>query len=289
MATLTRPELRALATHDVIAGPELIAAGVTRGQRRTLLRREHLFRVHEDVFFTTDRPTRESCWLAAVKRCGRQALLSFWSAAVLWRLVDEGGDRPHVTVPHRKGKCSPKGIYLHRTTRPDAGDMRSHIPVTTLHRTIDDVARTATPSTLIAILRAAERDHRLELSELSAIATSAKLRRALRRYVPGEGLTESPAEALFYAIVARTSLPRPLLQRRTAGGRADFLWPELKLLAEVDGYRWHKGRVAFREDRARDRANQLAGLRTLRFTYDELVAEPREVAADLERAAALAR
>jgi very-short-patch-repair endonuclease len=289
MRTITRPALLRLATHDVVTRDELRAAGVSVHAIRTLLRRAHLFAAHRGVFFTTDRPTREGRWFAAVRRCGSSALLSFWSAAVLWRLVDEEGDQPHVTVAHHQGKRPPKGIYLHRTTRADPGDLRDGIPVTTLHRTLDDIARTATHSLLKAAVGRAERLHGLDLAALYDDATSAQLKRVLETYVAGRGLTDSELEALFFDLVAtRTTLPTPQTQRTKPGGRVDFFWPQFNLIAEVDGWDSHRGKVAFHEDRRRDRANKRRGLDTVRFTWDDVVLTPREVAADLEFAAALA-
>ena len=65
----------------------------------------------------------------------------------------------------------------------------------------------------------------------------------------GQGHTDSPAEALFLEICARSTLPPPERQRRTSGGRVDFLWPSLGLIVEVDGYDAHRGLIAFRDDR----------------------------------------
>jgi hypothetical protein len=73
MPTLSRRELDAVAVHDVIRGRTLREHGASRQQVRTMLGREHLFVAHKDVFFTTDRPTREGRWLAAVWHCGKGA------------------------------------------------------------------------------------------------------------------------------------------------------------------------------------------------------------------------
>lgn len=53
--------------------------------------------------------------------------------------------------------------------------------------------------------------------------------------------------------------------------RADFAWPELRLLVEIDGGIWmpksgHSGGRAAIRDRERDNAAVLLGLRVLRFT-----------------------
>ena len=75
------------------------------------------------------------------------------------------------------------------------------------------------------------------------------------------------------------------MQRRKAGGRVDFVWPELRLIVEVDGWDSHRGRVAFTEDRRRDREHWRQGFHTLRFTWSDVTLTPREIAADLLLAA----
>ena len=238
------------------------------------------------VFLTTDRPGPKALAYAAVRHCGADALVSLWSAAWLWGLVDEAPEGfPSVTVPAHRMTHKAQGIRVRRSRRPDPGRTRDLIPVTSLHRTIDDVARTASPSSLKAILGRAERTLALELDALYSEATSAKLKRLLKTYVAGRGLTDSELEARFFDIVATTSLRLPQKQRRQAGGRVDFLFPELDLIVEVDGYGTHRGKVAFVEDRRRDREHWRQGRQTLRYTWDDVVLTPRDVAADLELAA----
>ena len=280
MTTLTRRELQALANHDVIEGHVLRAHGQSREQLRTLLRREHLFRVHKDVYLTTDRPTDHGLWLAAALHC--RGRVSFQPAGVLWRLLDGWDGIPHVTVAGHRVTKPPKGIRVHRTVIPCEPATRDGLPVTDLFRTLDDLSRVLAEGALRRAVGRAERYHSLSLDALFASARSPRLRRVLSTYVAGRGLTDSELEALFFEIVARTSLPRPLMQRRQAGGRVDFIFEELKLIVEVDGYESHRGKVAFQDDRARDRANKRAGYDTLRFTWADVTLTPKEVAADLE-------
>jgi very-short-patch-repair endonuclease len=289
MATLSRRELQALAVHDVIRGETLRAHGVSRQQLRTMLTREHLFRAHHDTFWVTDRPTREGRWLAAVWHCGKGALLSFLSAAVLWRLVTEEEGWAHVTVPGHRVTKPPAGICVHRTIRPDSGHERAGIPVTSLYRTLDDISRHLSDSSLRAAVGRAERLYAVDLAELHGNATTKRLKRVLSVFVAGRGLTDSELEARFYEIAVKTSLGPPEKQRRMPGGRVDFLWPSLRLIVEVDGYESHRGKVAFEEDRRRDRTNRRQGLDTIRFTWGDVVLTPAEVAADLEHAASSSR
>jgi hypothetical protein len=104
--------------------------------------------------------------------------------------------------------------------------------------------------------------------------------------VPGIGLTETELEARFMELCARHPLPLPEPQRRHGAHRLDFVWPDRMLIVEVDGYEAHRGRVAFQQDRARDRALQAEGHAVLRFTWAEVVGRPSVVADELRRALA---
>ena len=57
----------------------------------------------------------------------------------------------------------------------------------------------------------------------------------------------------------------------------DFLWRAERLIVEVDGYAFHGGRAAFERDRERDAELQAEGLRVMRVTWRQLVAEPKAV------------
>ena len=286
MTNLSRPELFELAVHDVVTGAVLRANGVTKGKLATLLRREHLFRAHRDVYFLTDRPGERSRWLAAVLHCGLDALLACESAAALWQLIERDLGRPHVIVPHRRITKPPRAIRVHRssTLHEEDRDEVDLIPVTSLFRTLDDLARRVNDGTLRGALRQAERRYHADLGALYEYARARRLRKMLELYLPGEGRTDSPLESLFLTVCARSTLPSPDRQRRAAGGRADFIWDDLGLIVEVDGYDPHRGLVAFREDRLRDRRNQREGRTTLRFTYGDLKQIPDEVVADLNAA-----
>jgi very-short-patch-repair endonuclease len=81
--------------------------------------------------------------------------------------------------------------------------------------------------------------------------------------------------------VRRARPPRPAVNARPLGFRVDFFWPQAGLVVETDGWGVHRTRAAFEEDRARDQALALAGLRTVRFTHRQVVDGPTSVAAKL--------
>jgi very-short-patch-repair endonuclease len=63
----------------------------------------------------------------------------------------------------------------------------------------------------------------------------------------------------------------------------DFLWRPHRLIAETDGYRFHRGRSAFEGDRARDVELKLLGYDVVRFTYAQVTTEPTQVARALRK------
>lgn len=281
MTPLTAADLRRWARNGVITTRRIRALGFSQDAIRASVAREHLFPAHPGVFFLNANPSQLSIWMAAVTRCGPRALLSHGPAAALWRLIARWHGPPHVTVP-RGGAKSGGGLMVHWTTRPDEGAIRQGIPVTSLNRTLDDYARIATPTAIKAALRRAEYHHDIDLPSLDAVATSANLKRVLHAYVPGQGRTDSELEADFFELIAkRTPLPPPERQRNAPGGRVDFLWREQMIIVEVDGYDAHKGRIAYRDDRARDRRQRREGWLPLRYTWEDVALEPDEVAEDV--------
>ena len=66
----------------------------------------------------------------------------------------------------------------------------------------------------------------------------------------------------------------------------DFLWPDARLIVEVDSWDAHGTRTAFQNDRAASNGLQLAGYVVLRFTDADLIRDPTRVARLIGRALA---
>lgn len=71
---------------------------------------------------------------------------------------------------------------------------------------------------------------------------------------------------------------------RIAGLLVDFAWRDHELVVETDGYRFHRGRVAFEDDRARDLQLRQAGFEVIRLSYRQVLDRPEQVASVLRRA-----
>jgi len=101
------------------------------------------------------------------------------------------------------------------------------------------------------------------------------------------GVSREELEARFLAFLDAGELPRPHLSAwLTIGSRryqVDCLWPEQRVIVELDGYATHGTRRAFESDRERDRKLAVAGFRSIRVTWRQLHDGRQAVAADLRR------
>lgn len=83
----------------------------------------------------------------------------------------------------------------------------------------------------------------------------------------------------------RNRLPLPQLNVSVRAGEklfeVDCFWPATATIVELDGFAGHGTRIAFREDRARDRALRVAGYGVTRIAPEQLDDEPEAIAADL--------
>jgi very-short-patch-repair endonuclease len=67
-----------------------------------------------------------------------------------------------------------------------------------------------------------------------------------------------------------------MTQAWVSGYRVDFYWPDLGLVVETDGLRYHRTAAQQRRDRLRDQVHAVAGLTTLRFTAAQSASRPSE-------------
>jgi hypothetical protein len=128
------------------------------------------------------------------------------------------------------------------------------------------------------------------LVDLAGVATAAEVRRATRE-AESRGLplgvdhvstkTDSDLEDDFFALCKRYGVPLPEKNARIGRFRVDFLWRRDRLIAEVDGYIYHRGRRAFRDDRDRDVWLEVHGFTVVRFDDTRIGDDPRGIAGDL--------
>ena len=86
------------------------------------------------------------------------------------------------------------------------------------------------------------------------------------------------------AACRRHGLPMPEVNVRVGTRLVDFLWRDQHLIVETDGYRYHRGRAAFEDDRARDLELHALGFEVIRLSYRQVAQEPRQIASVLRGA-----
>jgi very-short-patch-repair endonuclease len=210
--------------------------------------------------------------MAAVLACGPGVALSHLSAAALWGIGRQQRGLIEVSAPtaHRHRQA---GITSHRRTLPDS-DLTTFagIPVTSVVRTLIDIACSLS---LGALERAVNEADRLDLIDPEVLRMAldvyrgqrgvARLRELLDRRT--FRLTDSELERWFLPHVRRVGLPLPLTQQHLNGFKVDFFWPDLRLVVETDGLRYHRTAAQQTRDRIRDQAHLAAGFIPLRFTH----------------------
>jgi len=169
---------------------------------------------------------------------------------------------------------------------PEDAITLDRIPSTSLARTLLDLASVVRAEALTRALEEAERRRLIDTRPIHDLLDRAnghpgapKLVAALHSYDPEAIRTRSELERRFLALVAEAGLPRPTVNTRVAGLEVDTVWPEQRLVVELDGYAFHRSRAAFEADRRRDATLLQAGYRTLRVTARRLEHEPAAVLA----------
>jgi very-short-patch-repair endonuclease len=228
--------------------------------------------------------------MAAVLACGRDAVLSHRSAAALWGFLGAASPRIDVTAPSQRGAKSQR-IRHHRVRHMPGEDTTrlAGIPVTTVARTLFDLAEVAHPDGLERAFEAAERKELLDMRAVLLTCRRNPGRRAHRRLrsllpdlAPAEP-TRSELERLFHRVCRFAELPSPQVNALVEGFEVDALWTAHRLVVEMDSWEFHRTRAAFERDRARDAALLGAGYRVVRVTYRQLRDDPAWVTAMVGR------
>ena len=278
--------------HGAVTRTQLLALGLSRQAIEHRISRGRLYPVRRGVY-ALGRPelSRSGTWLAAVLACGPDAALSHTSAAALWEIRPENGGRIEVSVPASR-RVSRPGIVVHRRAAlaPSEVTRWFGIPVTTPVATLIDLAARLPRGQLEAAINEADKlglvDPEALRAALEAVgrrAGAVALRRTLDRRT--FALTDSELERRFLALARRAGLPKPETGTRVNGFRVDFHWPQLGLLVETDGLRYHRTPAQQARDRLRDQAHTAAGLTPLRFTHAQVAFERAHVQATLQAVA----
>jgi very-short-patch-repair endonuclease len=159
------------------------------------------------------------------------------------------------------------------------------IPVTTVARTLVDMAPNLGLDELARACHEAGVRHRTTPADLDAVLArrsnapgAGNLRKILRGDAP---VTLSKLEARFLELLREAALPVPQTNRAAGGRRVDCRWPDRRLTIELDSYRYHNSRYAWEPDRRREREARARGDELRRFTYGDVFEHPQSVLAEV--------
>lgn len=278
--------------YGVVSRAQLLALGFSSQAIKRRVANGRLHPVRRGVY-AVGRPelTGHGVWMAAILSCGEGAVLSHGSAAALWGIGDEQRGVIEISVPASVERRGP-GMLVHRRTRLSTTDVTEHerIPVTSPALTLIDLASRLSMRKLEAAVNAADKHDRIDPEALRAALDQHKGRHgvaALRVLLDRLTfvLTDSELERWFLPLVRAAGLPKPSTGENVNGFDVDFHWPDLGLVVETDGLRYHRTPAQQARDRLRDQTHTAAGLTPLRFTHAQIRYEPAHVRVTLTRVA----
>jgi hypothetical protein len=271
--------------HGVVSTSQLAQLGYSRFVVADAARADR----HRGVYAVGYRPlTWHAYCLAAVLACA-PAYASHASAGWIWGLLRYAPERIDVTARTRRHPKQAMRLHYAPLDLRDRAE-REGIPVTSVARTLLDLAATLPRRRLDRVLERSEELKRFDLAavdELLARVTRhpgvAPLREALALYRPSPAFTRSGVEDRFLALVAAAGLPVPAMNRNVAGLELDAYWEEERFAVELDVFETHGTHLAFERDRVRDEELKLIGVEMIRVTGSRLKREPEVVIERLGR------
>ena len=237
--------------------------------------------IHRGVYAVGHRVLSvEAQWMAGVLAGGAGAALSHRAAGDLWQLTRLRRPLADVTVPRRR-RSRPGICFREHPLPADEVTERSGIPVTTVARTLLDLAAVVSRARLEQAISIAEARRLGDSPSLGDLIRRyprrrgvAQLRAVLRESREAGGITRSELETAFLEFLDRRRLPTPEVNATVSLGTRQFevdcLWRSVGLVVELDSRAHHGDWEAAERDRSRDLSLAAAGYRTARVTWRRL-------------------
>jgi len=280
----------------VIARRQLLELGLTPRQIERRIASGRLHPVWRGVY-AVGRPLldKHGHWMAAVLASGPDAVLSHGSAAALWGFGYERGGVIEVSLPaRRRGRL--RGIRVHRRTEVVLKDVTTYegIPLTSPVLTLVDQATRLRPMQLERAVNEADKLDRVRADVLHASLDDYRAQPGvapLRKLLDPLSfrLSDSELEQLMRPLARTAGLSAPKTKTWVNGYEVDFFWPDLGIVVETDGLKYHRTASQQKRGLERDQAHIAAGMWPLRFSHWQVKHDPKHVRKILRSAVARAR
>jgi very-short-patch-repair endonuclease len=221
--------------------------------------------------------------VAALLYAGPGALLSHQAAGWWWGILDREPGVIDVSAPGRRRSL--EGVRVHHPRVLDSTRWR-RLPITTVSRTLRDLAAESSIEELRRALAQADYRRLLNIDEVSAACGqgchgTARLQAALQRHEPRIAMTRSELERRFLAECEIARIPMPEVNTQVQGWTVDMLWRSERVIVELDGRDNHSSPGQMERDRRKDLQLRAAGYVVVRYTWAQITFEAHAVIADL--------
>lgn len=238
-------------------------------------------------------PTRDELERAGVKACGAGAVLSHRSAGVRWGVLRWYRGPVEVTAPTRRVRRARLRTYEAKLDPRDV-TMKDGVPITTLARTLVDLAMVLDAHAVDIAVHEAENLRRLRVRKVDEAIDRAgarraglpALRRSLDRRRPNAGGLKSELEKKFHRFLHRHGFPPSEHNKlfELGGGditELDVFFRDAGVGVELDAGP-HRTSDRFHGDRRKDRRMKaIHRVTVLRVTHRDVDDHEAELAADL--------
>ncbi|HEU4462786.1 MAG TPA: type IV toxin-antitoxin system AbiEi family antitoxin domain-containing protein, partial [Solirubrobacterales bacterium] len=283
--------------HGVVSARQLASLGYSRNSAAKAAGVARLHRLHQGVYAVGHRRLTwySHCWAGVLGAEPNEtdevvwpAVASHGSAAYLWGLYRFAPDTIDLTAPIRRRAKRRFRVHFSSILAAEDREERREIPVTSVSRTLLDLAIRARPDQLERLLERAEELDLLDIAAIEALLDRAgghrgrgRLGRALAVYRPDPTFTRSRFERSFRRRVTAAGIPVPAMNLNVEGYELDAYWPDLRFAVELDLFETHGTRAAFERDRLRHEELKLLGIEMVRVTRPRFLQEPDAVLANL--------
>jgi Protein of unknown function (DUF559) len=291
--------------HGCFSREQAIACGVTRRQIDNRLDTKRWLTLVPRVYVLNGPPITWRGWvMAGCLRAAPGASAAGVTAATLWGLIPESNAPIEVaTTRNIRGMATPPAdspvIHFHRVGRLPKEQLASveGIPVTSVERTLLDVAGAAPPWTFNEALDCSLRKDLTSLERIagylgderrSGVDGVRRLREALELRQGEAGIARSALEREFFELLRGSDLPLPEMNQRVEGpdgfvAIVDMIYPAQRVVVEIQSYAHHSSLEAFNQDAERLGSLTSLGYRALEVTADQIRRRPHQTIERLSR------
>lgn len=281
--------MRTLPPATVFSRADARSCGWSDAALSRAVRSGRVLRLRHDQFTAPEnRDDRRVAATAAARVC-RGSVVSHRSAALIHGLplLEVPPKRPDLTITPR-GTGDVAAALLHRATLRPADIIEiDGLPVTTVARTVIDLARSMSTAAALVTTDAALNRGLADADDLELILRACRnwpgIRRARRTLMAADGRAESPLESVSRLVLRWLALPTPDLQTTLCDrngvflGRADFYWDEFGVAGEADGRLKYEDRDVLTAEKLRQEALEDPGVAIVRWGWRDAQYRPRHL------------